>query len=135
MEYTLSSGARLTVTEAGFADADALTKAVLKSVRGVPLPDDLMSMPVDGLKDVLISAVVSDEVSQAFFRCAKSAVYENVRVIPGLFDDPKLGSQARKDYYEILWRVAEVNSGPFFASIFSRLKGAVQSKSASQESQ
>lgn len=121
MEFQLSSGAKLVVTPASFEDASALRNGIIRAAKGTPLPEDLQNMEMTDLKDFLISAVTSEEVDKAMFKCAERAVYENVRVSRGLFDDPKFQDRAREDYYEICWKIVEVNLSPFFKKTFSVL--------------
>ena len=129
--FVLKSGATLNVTAAEFLKAEAFKNACAVALGGVDLKPlmgldtkDLFSDPLkaSGLIQALLSASVHPQISPAFFECAFSAVYENVRVTPSLFDDPKLGERAREDYYEILWHVIEVNVLPFFKRAFSSLK-------------
>ncbi len=122
MDFTLPSGATMIVSESAYADAIGLLKALMKTMKGVPLAADVMSLDVSVLKDALIEAGTSPEVDTALFKCAERAVYENVKVTHGLFDDPKLKDQARGDYFLILWHVIEVNCGPFFGKTFSLLR-------------
>lgn len=122
MEFELPTGARLTVSEAAYADADALLKALARCAKGVPLPKNFLEADVTILKDVLVEAVVSDDVDRAIFKCAERAAYENVKVTKSLFDDPKLKDSARQDRFLIFWHVIEVNCGPFFGKTFSLLR-------------
>jgi hypothetical protein len=125
MDYQLASGAKLTVSQAPFVDAMALQKALLAAAKGLPMAADIMKMDVAVLKDVIIAAATSPEVEKALFQCAARATYDSVRVDPDLFDDAKIGTRARADFYEIAWKIIEVNCGPFFKTTFSRLKAAL----------
>lgn len=122
MDFILPTGSKLTVSEASFPAADALLKALMRCAKGIPLGTDILKMDVTVLKDALIQAATSPEVDQAFFKCAERAVYENMKVTPALFDDPKLKDNARADYFLIQWYVIEVNCGPFFGKTFSILR-------------
>jgi len=121
-EFTLPSGAKFHVSVVPFQDAKALTKALMKSAAGIPLAQNPLEMDVGVLKDALISAATSDEVETAIFRCLERCTYESVRVTTDLFDDPKLGDQARKDYFTMCAKVVEVNCSPFFDQTLSTLK-------------
>jgi len=125
MDFQTASGAKLSVTQASFVDSMALHKALLASVKGLPLAQDITKMDLTVLKDMVVAAATSPEVEKALFRCAERATYESVRVNEELFDDQKIGNRAREDFYEIAWKVVEVNCGPFFKRTFSRLKGAL----------
>lgn len=134
MEFELPSGAKLTVSDANYTDADALFKALAKCTRGVALPKDLLSADVTVLKDVLVEAVTSDEVDRAIFKCAERAVYENQKVTKAIFDDPKLKDNARQDRFMIFWHVIEVNCGPFFGKTFSILTERLRTNPSFQPS-
>jgi hypothetical protein len=124
MECVLKSGAKLDVTEAPFGQALALQKAIMAAVKGLPLAADISKLDLSVLKDAVIAVATDDTVEKALFACFARATYNNIRVTEDLFNDVKLGTEARKDFYEISWKVIEVNCGPFFINAFSRLKGA-----------
>lgn len=122
MDFTLETGAKLHITVAPFEDAFRLQKALIASTKGVPLEKDLMQMELATLKDIVVNAITSTEVVDAMFKCMERATYDNKRVNRDLFDEPNTGERNREDFYEICWRIAEVNCGPFFKRIFSKLK-------------
>lgn len=135
VEVVLSSGGKLAITRAPFPDSMALHKALLRSGSGLPAGVELMQMDVSALRDVLINAATSDEVERALFKCFERCTYESVRITPQIFDDPKIGTQAREDYYEAASEVVKVNCGPFVKRIVTRLKEAIgKLRSASPES-
>lgn len=121
-DFNLDSGAKLHVTVAPFQDAKALSKALIKSVGGVPLSDNLMNMDMSVFKDILVNAATSDEVESALVRCMERATYNGIKVNNGLFDDPTMGDNARKDYFLICTKIVEVNCLPFFEQALSKLK-------------
>lgn len=153
-KFVMPSGAVLSVTTAPFADAWALTKATLKSLKGVALSrEDLgrdfaalgdAATAVPAIFDRIISFVTSDEVEGAVFKCAARALYApagspedfpGLRVERGLFDDPKYGNQAREDYAQIIVRVLEVNCKPFLAKALSGLWAPARAAASGTESQ
>jgi hypothetical protein len=135
MKFTLKSGVEIDVTQAPYRDAMALHKALLSSIKGLPISDDILKMDISILKDAIVSAAISQEVEDALFKCGERATYANIRITQDLFDDTKVGTKAREDFYEIAWRIIEVNCGPFFKGAFSRLKAALPSaKTASPAS-
>jgi hypothetical protein len=134
MNYKLPSGANLVVSESSYQDANALLKALTRCAKGIPLPKNLMEADVTMLKDMLVEAVVSEEVDAALFKCAERAVYESVRVDKTIFDDPKLREKARSDYFLILWHIVEVNCGPFFGKAFSELRERLKTSQSAPES-
>ena len=112
----------MVVSESSYQDANALLKALTRCAKGLALPKNFLEADVTVLKDMLVEAVVSEEVDAALFKCAERAVYESVRVDKSIFDDPKLKDRARADYFVILWHIVEVNCGPFFGKAFSELR-------------
>lgn len=122
MEFLLPGGNKFLVTPSSFEKAMALQKALLRATKGLPLAADPFQMDVSILKDAVVSVATSDEVEKAMFCCMESANYRDRRVSRDLFDDPKIGEQAREDFYLMCWHTAEVNCGPFFKKTFSRLR-------------
>lgn len=122
MDFTLPTGAKLSISESAYVDADALLKSLIRCTKGVPLPKNFLEADVTILKDILVDAIVSDEVDRAIFQCGQRAMYESVKVTKDLFDDPKLKDRARQDRFLIFWYLIEVNCGPFFAKTFSMLR-------------
>lgn len=135
-EFTLPSGAVLTVTPAPFSDAKRLQNEIIRAAKGTGVgeidvaklrtafngqPEAALNM----LAETLASVVSSEAVDAALMKCAERAVYRvdgseaQRKVDRGLFDDPVIGDQARGDYYSICMRLAEVNVVPFFKAIFS----------------
>ena len=140
--FTMPSGATLAVTTASFADAWALTKASLKTVRGMELkPGDLdvdaksltkNPAAIGLLIDRVVDLATSPEVEAAFWRCAARALYIPVGSppeFPGehldqkLFDHPEHSVSAREDYAKIVASVLEVNCKPFLVRALSGLFG------------
>ncbi len=132
-DITLESGAKLHITRAPFVDAMALQNALIKSNKGVPLPNNPLNMEIGDLKDAVISAAASEDVREQLDKCMGRCTYNNMRISPELFDDPKMGDTARQDYYLIVWRVIEVNCGPFFFHLFSKWKDLLAKRSANQK--
>jgi hypothetical protein len=134
MDFTLPTGSKLVVSEAAYADADALLKALVRCAKGIALPKNFLEADVTVLKEVLVEAITSDEVDQALFKCAERAVYENAKVTRALFDDPKLKDAARQDRFLIAWHIIEVNCGPFFGKTFSILRERLRTSPSFQPS-
>lgn len=134
-DFVLGSGAKLHITTSPFTDANALRKALLKTAKGLPLAADPMAMDISILKDIFIEAASSDDVERCLFKCMERTSYQDVKVTASLFDDPKLGDQARTDMLEIYWKVIEVNCSPFFVKAFSALKARLASGAATPKSQ
>ncbi len=124
----------MTVSDSSYQDADALFKSLVRCAKGIPLPKNILEADVTVLKDILVEAIVSDEVDRAIFKCAERAMYENVRVTKAIFDDPKLKDNARADRFLIQWHVIEVNCGPFFGKTFSILRERLRTNPSFQPS-
>lgn len=141
-KFELPSGAVVVITVAPFQDAWGLTKAALRSAKGMTftqeeLSKDFPSMAaaaaaIPSILDRLISFATSEEVEAAVFKCATRALYipagspfefPGMKVDRGLFDDTEHGPAAREDYAQIMARVLEVNCKPFLAKAFSGLLG------------
>lgn len=139
-KFELPSGAQLVVTVAPFADAWALMKAALKTLKGVELkPEDLkreMGSLMDSpsafamILDRVVDFATSPEVEAAVWRCAQRALYipagsdvafPGMKVSPSLFDDAEHGTAAREDYARMVAGILEVNCKPFLAKALSGL--------------
>ena len=126
-EFKMDSGAVMLVTMASFEDAKELHDAVVRSFLAAGGQEkDLTNM--ETLKLILVSGA-NKEVERALFKCADRAIYKAdgtdesaVKVNRGLFDLPKIGLQARAEYYPICMNIVEVNLKPFYLALFSLLK-------------
>lgn len=114
-EFKLKSGATLVVSMAAFQDGNGLRKAVARSAA--------VREPGDYIGEAAAQSLLADDGIEIWvFTCAKKAIYEGAKVSADLFDDPKLGAQARGDYFEIVSKILEVNLNPFFVTAFSESK-------------
>ncbi len=102
-EFTLQSGSKLKVQVAPFEQAVALMEAV-QNATAKANPD----------LDIGRIAFMSADVRKALYGVFDTVLYNDIRVSPALFDDPKFGPKARADYYEITAHVIEVNTESFF---------------------
>lgn len=107
-DFILKSGAKLHVTTAPFEQAVALVEVVQR-----------VSVGMDKQLDVGMAALRSPEVRKAVYDVFSLATYDNIKLYPGIFDEPKIGDKARGDYFEICSRLIEVNARPFFLTISS----------------
>lgn len=122
MTKTLKSGAQLAVSVAPWSDANALRKAVLKTLKGQNPDSELSQFSAS------IEMLVSDEVEQALIKCFERVIYNGRKLQMVLFDDAAMGEQLRADYYEICSAVIEANIVPFNAA-FSGSKALPQTVS------
>lgn len=138
MEFNLPTGAKIQITVAPFADAHALLKAIMRSVKGMDFPQSILDtdMSLAGamgnpqllskIIDKILSIAVSDEVEQALFKCMERATYNGLKIDRRLFDDPNVTESLREDYYSICFKVIEANCKPFFKKTFSELSALTQ---------
>ena len=127
-DLSLPSGAKHHITLAPFQDANALTKALLKTTVGLRLAENPLEMDLGVLKDVLVAAATSDEVEALMFKCLERSTYEGTKVTRELFDDIKMGEQARGDYYAMCANIIKVDCQPFFEKALSMLKLLLKKK-------
>lgn len=132
-DFDLPSGIGFHVSIAPFQDAKALSKALIKSLGGVQLSADILNMDVTVLKDAFVNAATSDEVESYLFKCFERTTYNGLKVTKDLFDDPKIGEQARKDYILMCAKVIQVNCLPFFDQALSTLKTIMEKKAEPQK--
>lgn len=96
MDFVLKSGAKLTVSMAPFAVGNKIKKIFLLS----------------GKSDV--DLLTNEALEEQFWLAAQSAIYEGAKINQSLFDDLKLGLQAKRDYAEIFNNIVQFNLEPFF---------------------
>jgi len=137
-EFKLDSGASLLVTMASFEDSKDLHDSVIKTLlrAGIKEPN-LNDMD---LAPFILAAGSDKDVERCLFKCAERAVYRHdgseassVKVSKALFDIPIIGEKARKDYYAMFFKVAEVNLQPFMQALSSVLRASPARKTASPE--
>lgn len=117
-------GKELLIHPAKFKDAFALKMAVAKSLKGsnTDIKGDsttdtktLITSNFNVLIDAVLSVDTSEEVSNALFRCANKAVFNNQKVNEDFFEDV----DNREYYYPIMIEVLKVNLLPFFKNLSS----------------
>lgn len=137
-EFKLDSGAVLLVTMAPFEDSkdlhDCVIKAFLKAGIKEPNLNDMDMTPF------IFTAGADKDVERCLFKCAERAVYRHdgseassMGVSKTLFDTPVIGEKARKDYYPMFFKIAEVNLQPFMQALFSVLQASPAKKTAFPE--
>lgn len=112
-EFVLKSGATLVISMSPFEIGNELRKCVARCLRNES----------DALSESALQKLISDnDVERQVFLCAQKAIYAGAKVNKDLFDDIKLGEQARGDYFEMFAKILEVNLNPFFQMASSALK-------------
>lgn len=113
---TLPSGAELNVdTLPPFADSEALFKAVMKDIL-LLIPSD-RELDQSVIKDFICRGLVSSDVRSALWKCMERVTYNGLKINKDTFEP----EDARQDYMEVLWQVAERNIAPFLKGLFARL--------------
>lgn len=151
-KFAMPSGAELAVTVAPFADAMALLKASLATLKGIKLDKESLEQEIKTLKDLskspsamsmlverVVSFATSDAVESSLFRCFQRTTYTPPggapqKVAPGLFDHPEHGGAAREDYAQMVASVLEVNCAPFLVKALSGFAGQKTAESSGAQS-
>lgn len=150
-KFEMPSGATLVITVAPFADAWALMRSSLKTLKGMDLKPSDLKLDINSLSgntsafslivDRVVDFATSPEVEAAIWKCAQRALYipagsdvafPGTKVSPHLFDDPEYGNSAREDYSKIVTSLLEVNCKPF---LVKALSGLLKPKAHSSEDQ
>ena len=108
-DFTLKSGEKLHISTPAFEDSVALIEAVKKVTNGMD--------PTLSVDDAILA---NSEVRKAMYPCFPYAMYGIYKLTVGIFDDPKIGTKARGDYFEICSRIIEVVSKDFFLNLSSK---------------
>jgi len=131
-DITLKSGNVLKFSVASFIDSIRLTNIIAKafSQRGLNIKldrDTELSFQglfeknpdafIKGLMDVIFEEFVMDVV----FKCAEKCIYVkkgvSMKVTAETFED----EEARKDFYEVMLKIAQENIKPFFGNLLTVL--------------
>ena len=75
---------------------------------------------------VIMQVDSSEAVNAAIMQCLAKSTYNSERITADTFED----TEARADYYEIVFECLKVNLLPFFGGLISKLSLATQSVSA-----
>ena len=75
------------------------------------------------LDDPLMAIQFFNFLKAAIRKIMPRCTYEDMRLTPDLFDDPKHTDRLRNDYLEICAKIVEVTCGPFLELTSSALSG------------
>ncbi len=108
------SGSELVLAPAPFADAKALLTAFLKEARGVEIKgrEELPNL----MKNIICAAVTSPEMDAALAKCMERCRYRGLKIVADTFE----AIDARQDYLEVCYLVAEENLRPFMNSLYAK---------------
>lgn len=125
-EVVLPSGRKLEITMGSFVESKALYTAAMEELKGIKL-DPNAEVDVNLYKDMFCAALSSRKIEQAMDALLKRCTYDGLRIVADTFEP----EEARGDYLEVMFYVAEENIKPFtknlyakFGAILPKLKGS-----------
>ena len=108
-ELTLTSGKKLEINDAPFAEAQELFEAVLEELRGIPM-DGSAEMDANFYKDIFCTGFYSKKIKAALWKCMNRCLYDGVKVVPATFEPV----EARADYLSVCYEVMAENLSHFY---------------------
>lgn len=111
---TLPSGAELRIDLAPFAVSKALYLAVVAEGPKIKLGDN--DDVNNAIKDIFCIMLSSKSVADALVPCMQRALYNNIKITDEVFEP----AEARQDYFEVCFHVAQENLEPFLKSLYAR---------------
>lgn len=124
IEKKLESGRELVITPAPFADAREVYQAFVVAIKDVDMDED-KEIDVNFLKGMFCAALSDKRLEAAIWACLPRCKYQGHKIIKDTFEDV----EAREDYLEICWLVAEENVRPFTKALmqkFSQISGQMK---------
>lgn len=122
-DFTLRSGAKLHLSSAPWELVVTLWSAIKLATIGQRDNPEVGHL-----------ILASSEVQKAVKAVFPWSTYDNLKIYPGLFDEPKeVGERARADYLEICEKLIEFNLRPFFLTTSSGSTGSEKAPTQSQE--
>lgn len=122
----MPSGAKLEITLAPFSDANVLYKKIARELKTVKVNAgmDIENMDVNFIKDLMLTAIGSDEIEDAIKTCMKRCTYKGVKIDKDTFEP----EEARGDYFQVCFEIAKENLLPFLKGLFAQLKDILPKK-------
>lgn len=121
-DYTLKSGAKLHISDASWDKVVPLWSAVKLITIGSRLPQEEIGHMI----------LASTEVQRCMQDLYPFCTYENIQIIPALFNDPKYGQPLRGDYLEICEKILEFQLRSFFLRTSSSSTDSAKSPTKDQ---
>lgn len=106
---------------ASFREANALQKAIAKETKKLEVKGDL-DLNYEFMKNLLCSALASDEIEAALKPCLKRCLYGDFKIDENTFEDV----EARQDYFTVCFEVIKENLLPFVKGLSFQLKDLFQ---------
>lgn len=117
----LSSGAKLTVKLAPFADSRTLYQAILEEAKDIRLnPND--EVDVNFFKDGFCAFLSSKKVEAALDKCMQRCLVNELKIDKDTFES----EERREDYFTVVTEVAMHNIAPFTKSLYAKLSPIVE---------
>lgn len=121
-EVLLPSGAILKINPAPYSPARALFVACTKELKHLQF-NDQTDIGIGLLKDIFCTAVGSPEIDKAMVPCLKAALYNDLPITDKTFEP----LEARQDYFQVMYEVAQENVLPFFPkALLLKLSASMQ---------
>lgn len=114
-EVELPSGAKLSISLASFEDGKNLYQCIASELKSLKF-DENEDVGVNFFKDIFLTALSSKEIEKLIMQCAKKALYNKERITQETFEP----EDARQDYIEALYHIAENNLAPFGKALFAK---------------
>jgi hypothetical protein len=116
---TLPSGAVLEINLAPFLDANSLNRAVAKELLKIKFDGELDLNDHNFIKDIICTAISSDDIMSALWNCFKRCTYNGVKMNQDTFEN----EDARGDYFTVCKEVLIENLRPFGKGLLSQFEG------------
>jgi hypothetical protein len=113
----LPSGAELEVWVSPFEKSKALYQALLEEARGISF-DPNAHIDVNLFKDLFCAGFSSKKIEICLKACFEKATYNGKRIDENTFEP----MEARQDYLEACFEVAQENVAPFLKSLYAKYK-------------
>lgn len=118
-EIILKSGNKLSFQYAEFETEQDLYSVITKELedKNINVKDGSEGLTVSIVK-ALGSIMGSKAVTEQFWKCANTCLYNGERITPAIFQN----IEARKDFMEIKYHILFNNVAVFFSNLLSKLK-------------
>jgi hypothetical protein len=127
-KVTLPSGAELTIGISPFEVAKNLYQAILEEVRVLKL-DPAAEIDVNLFKDLYCTGFSSKKIEACVTRCFEKVLYNGARVTAETWEPV----EARQDYQEACWAVAQENIEPFTKSLYAKYQTILKGQQVSAQ--
>lgn len=126
-EITLPSGRKMEVVPAPFAEAKRLYQAFASEMKKVDLKS-MEAMDVNSLKNAICAMVESSAMEAALWPCVIRCTYQGQKITAQTFEP----LEAREDFMDIYYEVAQENIAPFLKGLFAQFQGFLGSRKGVQ---